>query len=561
MTHFKTFLLAGFLSIGFFASASATQDRINADTVIYGGTIYTADDSNPKAEALAIKDGRFIFVGSRNDLAMYIGDTTQEIDLGDNVLFPGFMDAHAHLAGIGERELSFNLEGTSSISDLQKRIESWRENHPDEAVIIGRGWIETHWPSKRFPSRFDIDQVVSDIPVVIVRADGHALVVNTKALEVMEVDATTPVPFGGEIHRNALGELTGVLVDNAISLVSPLGDKATKSTIEERLIAGGKVYARYGWTGLYNLSVDWSEISPMEALSDRGDLSIRVNNALMPEYAENLFRTGARVNRNERIKTKAIKLYMDGALGSRGAALLEPYSDSDSMGLITQRKEDVMPIMQYALSNGFQILTHAIGDRANREVLDWYEEVFAEIPESERAVADPRWRIEHAQHINAADIPRFKTLGVIPSMQPSHAIGDLHFAPDRLGDERLSGAYAWQTLIDSGVIISGGSDAPVERGDPLIEFYAAAARMDLNGFQGANWHPELAVSRENALKMFTLWPAIAALQEDDLGTITVGKKADLTAFNADIMTIDAAEIIKAKAMLTMVDGDIIYIAE
>lgn len=561
MTHFKTFLLAGFLSIGFFASASATQDRINADTVIYGGTIYTADDSNPKAEALAIKDGRFIFVGSRNDLAMYIGDTTQEIDLGDNVLFPGFMDAHAHLAGIGERELSFNLEGTSSISDLQKRIESWRENHPDEAVIIGRGWIETHWPSKRFPSRFDIDQVVSDIPVVIVRADGHALVVNTKALEVMEVDATTPVPFGGEIHRNALGELTGVLVDNAISLVSPLGDKATKSTIEERLIAGGKVYARYGWTGLYNLSVDWSEISPMEALSDRGDLSIRVNNALMPEYAENLFRTGARVNRNERIKTKAIKLYMDGALGSRGAALLEPYSDSDSMGLITQRKEDVMPIMQYALSNGFQILTHAIGDRANREVLDWYEEVFAEIPESDRAVADPRWRIEHAQHINAADIPRFKTLGVIPSMQPSHAIGDLHFAPDRLGDERLSGAYAWQTLIDSGVIISGGSDAPVERGNPLIEFYAAAARMDLNGFQGANWHPELAVSRENALKMFTLWPAIAALQEDDLGTITVGKKADLTAFNADIMTIDAAEIIKAKAMLTMVDGDIIYIAE
>ncbi|WP_202899730.1 amidohydrolase [Kordiimonas gwangyangensis] len=261
------------------------------------------------------------------------------------------------------------------------------------------------------------------------------------------------------------------------------------------------------------------------------------------------------------IITRAIKLYMDGALGSRGAALLEPYADAATSGLLLTTKEDTMPILRKAMSLGIQVNTHAIGDRGNRLLLDWYEEVMQEVPTIERAVANPRWRDEHTQIVSPEDIPRYKALGVIPSMQPSHAIGDLHFAPARLGEERLVGAYAWQSFINSGVIVAGGSDAPVERGDPLIEYYAAIYRHDLAGFQGENWHAEEAVSRADALKMFTLWPAMASFQEDEIGSITVGKKADLTAFSVNLMTAEPSAIPKGEAVMTMVDGEVIYLKD
>ena len=227
----------------------------------------------------------------------------------------------------------------------------------------------------------------------------------------------------------------------------------------------------------------------------------------------------------------------------------------------TGSKDHNVRMRQKALSLGIQVNTHAIGDRGNRLLLDWYEEVMGEIPTIERAIAEPRWRDEHTQIVSPEDIPRYKALGVIPSMQPSHAIGDLHFAPARLGEERLVGAYAWQSFIDSGVIVAGGSDAPVERGDPLIEYYAAVYRHDLKGYQGEDWHAEEAVSRADALKMFTLWPAIASFQEEEIGSIVVGKKADLTAFSVNLMTADPAAIPKGEAVMTMVDGEVIYLKE
>jgi len=249
---------------------------------------------------------------------------------------------------------------------------------------------------------------------------------------------------------------------------------------------------------------------------------------------------------------------VDGALGSRGAALSEPYSDAkDTKGLLLMQENEAHEFFDRALANGIQVNTHAIGDRGNKLVLDWYEKVFSRNPDA----GDLRWRIEHSQILHVEDIPRFAALGVIPSMQPSHAIGDLHFAPDRLGPDRLAGAYAWRALIDAGSIIAGGSDAPVERGNPLIEFYAAVARRDLKGFQGENWTPEQAVTREEALKMFTSWPAYAAFQENELGTIEVGKRADFTVFSDDIMTIAEEEIPNAKAVLTIVDGKVIYAAD
>ncbi|PCI59902.1 MAG: amidohydrolase [Kordiimonadales bacterium] len=541
-------------------SANSTQSSVEADILITGGPIYTADDNNPQATAVAIKNGRFIYVGSTDGAQAFIGENTRTITLNGAAMFPGFVDAHAHLAGIGQRELSFNLENTTSLDALKKSITVWRNNHPEDTIIVGRGWIETHWPEKRTPTRWDLDQIITDIPVMLIRADGHAMVINSKAMELTGIDTNTDAPFGGDILRNALGENTGVLIDTAQGLVRALFPVPTTEDITNYLVKGAEVYAQYGWTGMHNMSVPWQHVDLLEELSNDGTLPIRVYNSVVPEAAEHLFSGGMRENPNGHIITRAIKLYMDGALGSRGAALLAPYSDAPSSGLLLSRKEDTLPLLTRALEDGFQVNMHAIGDRANRNLLDWYEEAMTIVPPLDRAVEEPRWRDEHTQIVSLDDILRYKELGIIPSMQPSHAIGDLHFAPDRLGDDRLNGAYAWSTLIGSGTIVAGGSDAPVERGDPLIEFYAATARRDLKGFQGPNWHADEALTRSEALKMFTLWPAIASFQEDEIGSITVGKQADLTVFNIDLMTVPEAAIPNGKALMTIVAGEIIYSA-
>jgi len=531
------------------------------DLVIWGGPIYTANDSNPQAEAVAIKDGRFVFVGNRDGAEALIGDNTQVISLEGAAMYPGFTDGHAHLAGIGQRELSLNLEGIQSLETLKEAILTWRASHMEDTILVGRGWIETHWPEKRFPTRWDIDMVVNDVPVLLVRADGHALVANSKALEMAGITGKSAAPFGGDILKNALGEATGILIDAAQSLVRPLIPSPTSADINAQLVKGGEIYAQYGWTGIHNMSVPWSHVEALEALADTGDIGIRVYNSIVPEAANRLFDGGMRESRNRRIVTRAIKLYMDGALGSRGAALLEPYSDAETSGLLLSTYEQTMPLLNRALQDGFQVNMHAIGDRANRLLLDWFEEAMANIPPLERTIENPRWRDEHTQIVNMDDILRYQQLGIIPSMQPSHAIGDLHFAPARLGEERLQGAYAWSTLIGSGARVVGGSDAPVERGDPLIEFYAATARRDLSGFQGDNWHPEEALTRSEALKMFTLWPAIASFQEDEIGSIEQGKQADLSVFDIDLMTVTEADIPKGKAIMTIVAGDIVFMKQ
>jgi len=554
--------LAVTTAAGAFAQDAVTPEPMApiADMVIWGGPIYTADDANPTAEAVAIKDGVFIHVGSRADAEALVGDTTTVLSLDGAALYPGFVDAHAHLHGIGERELTLNLEGINTLEEVKTAVADWRVKE-QPGLLVGRGWIETHWPEKRFPTRWDIDDVVGDVPVILTRADGHAVVANSKALEMAGVTGATEAPYGGEIIKNALGEPTGMLVDAAMSLVYGLVPAPTQADVDRALVTGASVYAQYGWTGLHNMSVPMTRVEALERLADAGDVKIRVYNAIEPDDAPGLFASGMRQNADGRIITRTIKLYMDGALGSRGAALLEPYSDAASSGLLLTTKEDTMPLLRQALGNGIQIAMHAIGDRGNRLVLNWFEEAFDDVPVPERAIAEPRWRDEHTQIVSPEDLPRYAQLGVIASMQPSHAIGDLHFAPDRLGDDRLVGAYAWSSLIASGAVVAGGSDAPVERGDPMIEFYAAVYRHDLKGFQGENWHAEEAVTRTEALKMFTLWPAYASFAEDRLGSITVGKEADLTAFDRDIMTAIPADIPKTKAIMTVVKGTVAYMAE
>jgi len=550
----RTFLLALLLA----GAATTAQAQ---DLLIRGGKIYTGDEAAPTAEVVLVRDGRIAWVGAERDQPD-VPASVPTVDLEGAALFPGFTDGHAHLDGIGWREMTLNLEGSASIAEAMARLTAWAEAHP-EGPIVGRGWIETHWPEARFLTRQDLDAAAPGRVVLLGRADGHAVVASSPALAAAGITADTAAPAGGEILKDERGQPTGLLVDAAEQLVSGLLPQADPAALREAYRAGFRVEAQYGWTGLHFMSAPWRDVPLMEQMAEAGEAPIRVYNSITPDGAAELIAAGPRSVADGRIITRAIKYYADGALGSRGAALFEPYADRpDTTGLMQISEQEIVPLYQAALKGGIQVATHAIGDRGNASVMEWYQQALAGVaPEDRPNGADVRWRIEHAQIVRPQDYHWFVDLPIIASMQPSHAIGDLHFAPARLGDARLDGAYAWHSLADLGVIVVGGSDAPVERGAPLIEFYAAVARRDLQGFQGPDWRPHEAVDRETALKMFTLWPAYASFREDELGTIEVGKRADFTAFSVDLMTAPVADIPKGHAVLTVVDGVVVHRAQ
>lgn len=542
------------------ACAAAEPER--ATVVFVNGNIYTGNDRHPHAEAVAVKGDRVIFVGSSADARKRASDETRIVDLHGQTVLPGLTDAHCHIFGVGEREMNLNLEGSNTREEFLARVKERVAQTEPGKWITGRGWIETFWKPPQFPSAADLDGIAPDNPVFLGRADGHAAVVNTAALRTAGITAETPNPFGGEILKDKTsGAPTGMLIDHAQQLVEQHLPPATAAEKEKALLLGAKREIELGWCEVQSPGSDLDEVAIMRRLFDAGAVKLRIYNAVSGPgpAADRLLADGPIIGANSgRFTQRTIKFYADGALGSRGAALLEKYGDAESSGFLTNPPEKLQPAFEQALRRGIQVQTHAIGDRANRIVLDLYEAAFKAVPPNERKVQEPRWRIEHAQILSAADIPRFGKLGVIPSMQPSHAISDLFFAPARLGQERLAGAYAWQSLIKAGAIIPGGSDAPVERGEPMIEFYAAVARKSQDGFSGEGWHPEQAVTREQALKMFTAWPAYAAFEEKDKGTIEPGKLADLTVLSADIMKIPEPEILKTRCNMTVVGGEIVF---
>jgi predicted amidohydrolase YtcJ len=533
-----------------------------ADVVFRNGNIYTANDSSPKAEAIAVKGDKIIFVGSDDSVKNYIGSRTRVIDLRGRTVLPGLTDAHCHLMGIGAREMTFNLEGVASLNELLARLKERVARAKPGAWVTGRGWIETFWKPPTFPTRQDLDKVAPNNPVYLTRADGHASVANSAALKIAGIDRATPSPDGGEIMKDkATGELHGMLLDHAQGLVARHIPPPSVADTEQAVVLGAKRSTELGWCEIQDAGGPYTDVGLMRKLYHEGKVKLRIYKAVYGPgpAAAKLLSDGASASQfDNRFTLRTIKVVMDGALGSRGAWLLENYSDYDSSGFATVKAEDLLPMLIDALRRGIQVETHAIGDRANREILNLYEKALNAVPPGERKIRDPRWRVEHAQIVNPVDIPRFARLGIIPSMQPSHAIGDLHFAPSRLGMKRLEGAYAWQSFLKNGSIIAGGSDAPVERGEPMIEFYAAVARKDQKGFTGEGWHPEQAVSREQALKMFTLWPAYAAFEEGLKGSIEVGKLADLTVLSADIMQIPEADILKTRCVMTVIGGEIVH---
>ena len=544
--------------------AFGCHNTLPAEVVIRNGTIYTANPQQPKAEAVAVNAGKVIFAGSNAAAAAYIGSGTKVIDLRGGTAVPGFTDSHYHLIGVGARERNLNLESTknTNLEDFLAKVKAAVAEHRPGEWLTGRGWIESEWPNPAFPTRWDLDKVSPNNPVFLTRADGHGAAANSLALKIAGITRTTKNPAGGEIMRDTkTGEPNGMILDKAKSLIEDKISRTAEEDIEKNLDVGIAKTLEQGWTTVHVPGGNFGEIERLKKMYESGKAKLRVYFAVSGPGPESrkLLDQGAQTGLyNDRLNIRSIKVVLDGALGSKGAALLENYSDYNSNGFFTANPNEVYAMTEDALRKGIQVMTHAIGDRANREILNIYEKAMNAVPADQRKVKDPRFRIEHAQIFHPGDLPRPAKLGVILSMQPSHAITDLHFAPSRLGMARLAGAYAWRTFIDSGAKIAGGSDAPVERGDPRIEFYAAVARKDLKGYSGEGWHPELKVTRDEALKMFTIWAAYASFEEHIKGSIEPGKLADLTVFSRDIMTIPETDILKAETLMTIIGGEVAY---
>lgn len=541
--------LAGVTAMGG-ASAWAAEPQ---GMILTGGPIHTGLPGVSPPEAVLIRGERIAYVGKLAE-ARARGVGARTVDLGGAAAFPGFVDSHCHLTELGLLAFKLDLTGTASVAELKQRLGAYAVAHPT-GVITGDGWIETHWPEGRFPTRDDLDAVVADRPVMLVRADGHAAVANTRALELAGITASTPDPEGGRILKEPSGRPTGMLIDNArralVMRIPPPSTETKAKALENAL----KLYASRGWTGAHFMSSTREDLAILNRLAAAGNAPIRVDLYLDVGEAGDVLAHGPSSDTEGRIRARGVKIYMDGALGSRGAALLEPYSDApETRGLLRSDHDKTLPILRQALASGAQVATHAIGDRGNRLALDWYEEAFGGQPRR----PSPRWRIEHAQIVSDQDLPRFAKLGVIASMQPSHAIGDLYFAPKRLGEARLHEGYAWRRLWKSGAEITFGTDAPVEKGDPLIEFYAATYRHALNGFAGPDWGLDETVSRPSALQMLTASPAFAGFRERQMGVLAAGRLADISVFSKDLMTAPFAEIPKMGNAMTISGGKIVH---
>ena len=540
-------------------SCSKEKVCLEADLVIFNTKIYTANSDSPEAEALAIIGDKLIFIGSNKEASSYTCGENTALDLKDSFVYPGFIDAHAHLKGIGYREMNLNLQGSESLKSMLTQVKIHSNQIPSGEWIIGRGWIEKKWPEKRFPTIEELNNISEEKPIALERADGHAIIVNDLALELAGIDRNTPDPIGGKIDKDENGDPNGVLIDKASLLVESIIPKRSKLDEKLALQLGLKRTAEMGWTQLHDAGSPLSDYQILKEIKDEDEMPVRIQFYVSDgEDASKFIETGPYLDPDFFLTARGIKLYADGAIGSRGAAFFKKYDDYETKGFLIFQKEETMPKLIKALVNGIQVQTHAIGDLANKVTLDWYEEAFKKVTPENRIIKDPRWRIEHAQNIKPIDQRRYSDLNIIASMQPSHAIGDLHFAHKRLGEERLKDAYTWKNLIELDVLVAGGSDAPVEIGDPRIEFKAAISRRDLDGFYEDWWNIGQVVSRKEALYMFTKWASYSVFEEDVKGTLEVGKLADLTIFSKDLMTIPEEEIMSSKIDMTIVGGKIVY---
>jgi predicted amidohydrolase YtcJ len=553
------------------AKQTTETSASKADLVILNGNIYTVDKDNPKAEAVAVKDGKIVFVGKTDKAREFAGDGTEVIDLEGKTMTPGFIDGHAHFLGVGYKKMNLELENTKSFEEIIEMVAAEVKKKKPGEWVLGRGWHQSKWDKnpepmvKGFQVHDALSKVSPDNPVWLGHASGHAGFANAKAMEIAGVlnDADKKVE-GGEVIRDEKGNPTGAFVERAQGLIAKHIPANTPETDLQALNLAVKESLRLGITSFQDAGSTRDDVTALKAGLEKGDLKIRVYSMLTTRdrkhVAEWLDKEPEIGLGNNFLTIRSVKIHADGALGSRGAWLLKPYSDRpETSGLSTEDMDYVEEISKKALDKGFQVCTHAIGDRTNREVLDRYEKSFAANPEKAK---NARFRIEHAQHLNAEDIPRFAKLGVIPAMQAIHMSSDRPWAIDRLGEERIKeGAYVWRKLLDSGVRIVNGTDAPVEPLDPLPSFYASISRKTLAGTPEGGYEPDQKMTRDEALRSYTLDAAYGAFEEEIKGSLEVGKVADFAVWSKDIMSVDESDILKTNALMTFVDGKLQFKGE
>ncbi|MGQ9618442.1 MAG: amidohydrolase [Candidatus Aminicenantia bacterium] len=527
-----------------------------ADIVFLNGTIYTLDEKNPIAEALAIKGEKIILVGSNKKVKEKIREGTVVYDLHGKTVIPGFIDAHVHFYSYGASLKELNFVGTKSVNEILEIVKkSIFEYRPGE-WITGHGWDHEDWDKKEFPTYKEISEITPDNPVYFTRVDGHAGWANKKAMEIASITKETPDPPGGKIIRDEKGEPTGIFIDSAQNLIEKNIPERSTEWKKDAILRAQDSCLKLGLTEVHEAGTPEDILSIYRELIREGKLKIRIYAMLSgtKHFEKYINRAPIIGEGNGKLTVRALKLFMDGALGSRGAALFEPYNDDpENRGLLLMDEEKLYQITKLALNSGYQVCVHAIGDKANFLTLNAFERAI-----KETGVKDHRLRIEHAQVLRVEDLDRFAELGVIPSMQPTHATSDMYWAEKRLGPERVKGAYAWKSLMKKGLKIAGGSDFPVENPNPIWGFFAAVTRYDHNRWPEGGWHPEERMTREEALKCFSINAAYSAFEEKVKGTLEPGKIADIVVLSKDIMTVPEMEILKTEVLMTIIGGEIVY---
>lgn len=523
--------------------------RDRADLIVVGGTIHTGDDASPSARAIAIRGDRFTYAGSIDGAMALRGAATRVLDVGGLTMLPGLIDAHLHLTNLGLTLQQVDLNDAGSFEEVVERTAAFARTSP-AGWILGRGWDQNVWPDAAFPTHGALSAAIPDRPAALARVDGHALLANARAMAVAAIDESTPDPAGGRIIRGADGAPTGIFIDAAEALIYDIVPKPARGELVRATRAAIAECNRWGVTAVAEPGCDDAVLAAHAELLENDEYSIR-NYAMIhddPSLIDAHVRRGIVDGAyNGRLWVRAIKMYADGALGSRGAALLAPYSDDPgNRGLIVTPRERIEKVTESALRAGFQVCVHAIGDRATREVLDAYEAALQRAGPAH----DQRLRIEHAQVIAFEDIPRFAELGTIASMQATHAISDAAWARQRVGPQRIRGAYAWRSILDAGAIIANGTDAPVESANAARTFYAAITH--------GGWHPEQRMTRREALASMTAWAARANFAEGLIGTIAPGKYADFVVLDRDWMTVAQDEILGTQIVGTYFGGRRVY---
>jgi predicted amidohydrolase YtcJ len=535
-----------FLILFLIASSACAQV---ADLVVQNATVYTVDKTQPAANSLAVKDGKFIAVGG--DMKKHIGPATRVIDAKGAAVIPGLTDAHVHLRALGDMLETFDLRFVKTREEVAQIVKRAADKLPPGEWVRGRNWDQTNWGGE-FPNADDLSKLVNDRPVYLNRVDGHAGWANRKALEIAGITKSTQDPPGGQIIRDKDGNPTGILIDRAMGLVTRKLPALTYEQVKRRLKLAAEASVRLGLTTVHDAGIGVDERNAYRELIKENALPLRVyamiggTGELWQEYAKSGPEIGSHLT------VRSVKLYADGALGSRGAALWQPYTDDKSTsGLMVTTKETLEDQIREVAARGFQVNTHAIGDKANRIVLDAYAMVL-------KGKNDRRFRIEHAQVISLPDFKLIADNSVIASVQATHATSDMRWAEKRLGPDRLAGAYAWQRFLKLGIPLANGSDFPVEDPNPMYGFYASFTRQDHTGFPAGGWMPDQKLSREQTLESFTLTPAYAAFEEKIKGSISPGKLADFLILEQDIMKIEPKAVITAKIKSTFVGGKEVY---